>query len=98
MEVSLDAGKIPNLIEFVSHLTERMHSSVPGSLVIWWESDSSYKLLMFLGHNVQAKIYTELITVGYAGTIVSQSMVHLAGKINWMKKTNPSLMFVMEFL
>ncbi|GMN74539.1 hypothetical protein TIFTF001_055015 [Ficus carica] len=34
MEVSLDVGEIPNLIEFISHLTKRMHSSVPGSLVI----------------------------------------------------------------
>lgn len=35
MEVKLDAGQIPNLIEFVNHLTETMHSSVPESLVIW---------------------------------------------------------------
>lgn len=35
MEVELDIEKIPNLIEFVSHLTQTMHASVPGSLVIW---------------------------------------------------------------
>ncbi|XP_076954676.1 cytosolic endo-beta-N-acetylglucosaminidase 1-like [Bidens hawaiensis] len=38
MEVSLDIEKIPILKEFVSHLTEVMHSSVPGSLVIWYDS------------------------------------------------------------
>nr|GME12668.1 cytosolic endo-beta-N-acetylglucosaminidase 1-like isoform X1 [Ipomoea batatas] len=38
MEVKLDAGQIPNLIEFVNHLTETMHSSVPESLVIWYDS------------------------------------------------------------
>ncbi|KAL6980751.1 mannosyl-glycoprotein endo-beta-N-acetylglucosaminidase [Sarracenia purpurea var. burkii] len=38
MEVNLDVGKIPNLKEFVSHLTKTMHSSVPGSLVIWYDS------------------------------------------------------------
>lgn len=35
MEVQLDVGQIPNLKEFVSHLTQTMHSLVPGSLVIW---------------------------------------------------------------
>ncbi|GLT78902.1 hypothetical protein SLA2020_504200 [Shorea laevis] len=38
MEVKLDVGQIPNLKEFVSHLTQTMHSSVPGSLVIWYYS------------------------------------------------------------
>ncbi|XVF24179.1 hypothetical protein REPUB_Repub13aG0105100 [Reevesia pubescens] len=38
MEVSLDAGQIRNLKEFVSHLTQTMHSSLPGSLVIWYDS------------------------------------------------------------
>ncbi|WCJ19946.1 Cytosolic endo-beta-N-acetylglucosaminidase 1 [Euphorbia peplus] len=38
MEVALDAEQIPNLKEFVSHLTQVMHSSVPGSLVIWYDS------------------------------------------------------------
>ncbi|KAG8644856.1 hypothetical protein MANES_10G008500v8 [Manihot esculenta] len=38
IEVSLDAAQIPNLKEFVSHLTQIMHSSVPGSLVIWYDS------------------------------------------------------------
>lgn len=34
----LDAGQILNLKEFVSHLTRVMHSSVAGSLVIWYDS------------------------------------------------------------
>ncbi|KAK9168044.1 hypothetical protein Syun_000184 [Stephania yunnanensis] len=38
MEVNLDAGQIPYLKEFVSHLSQTMHSSVPGSLVIWYDS------------------------------------------------------------
>ncbi|XP_059301860.1 cytosolic endo-beta-N-acetylglucosaminidase 1-like isoform X2 [Lycium ferocissimum] len=38
MEVSVDVRQIPNLKEFVSHLTESMHSLVPGSLVIWYDS------------------------------------------------------------
>ncbi|KAJ8537248.1 hypothetical protein K7X08_035649 [Anisodus acutangulus] len=38
MEVSMDVGQIPNLKEFVSHLTQSMHSLVPGSLVIWYDS------------------------------------------------------------
>ncbi|WMV33591.1 hypothetical protein MTR67_026976 [Solanum verrucosum] len=38
MEVSLDVRQIPNLKEFVSHLTQSMHSLVPGSLVIWYDS------------------------------------------------------------
>lgn len=38
MEVKLDVKQIPNLKLFVSHLTETMHSSLPGSLVIWYDS------------------------------------------------------------
>ncbi|PSS33281.1 Cytosolic endo-beta-N-acetylglucosaminidase [Actinidia chinensis var. chinensis] len=38
MEVDLDVRQIPNLKEFISHLTKTMHSSVPGSLVIWYDS------------------------------------------------------------
>lgn len=34
----MDIGQIPNLKEFVSHLTQTMHSSLPGSLVIWYDS------------------------------------------------------------
>ncbi|GFP86568.1 cytosolic endo-beta-n-acetylglucosaminidase [Phtheirospermum japonicum] len=37
-EVNADANLIPILEEFVSHLTLTMHSSVPGSLVIWYDS------------------------------------------------------------
>ncbi|KAL1348242.1 hypothetical protein HN51_024215 [Arachis hypogaea] len=38
MEVGLDSVQIPNLKEFVNHLTLTMHSLVPGSLVIWYDS------------------------------------------------------------
>ncbi|KAL9659430.1 hypothetical protein QQ045_024236 [Rhodiola kirilowii] len=38
LEVALDIEQIPNLLEFVSHLTETMHSSSPGSLVLWYDS------------------------------------------------------------
>ncbi|KAF3433352.1 hypothetical protein FNV43_RR24454 [Rhamnella rubrinervis] len=38
MEIELDLVQIPNLKEFVSHLTQSMHSSMPGSLVIWYDS------------------------------------------------------------
>ncbi|XP_059666790.1 cytosolic endo-beta-N-acetylglucosaminidase 1-like [Cornus florida] len=38
MEVKLDVEQIPNLKECISHLTKTMHSSVPGSLVIWYDS------------------------------------------------------------
>ncbi|KAF3330467.1 cytosolic endo-beta-N-acetylglucosaminidase-like protein [Carex littledalei] len=36
-EVKLDIDLINNLKEFVNHLTKIMHSSVPGSLVIWYD-------------------------------------------------------------
>ncbi|CAN0909820.1 Cytosolic endo-beta-N-acetylglucosaminidase 1 [Linum grandiflorum] len=38
MEVKLDESQIPNLKEFVRHLTQTMHSLVPGSMVIWYDS------------------------------------------------------------
>ncbi|XP_002520781.3 cytosolic endo-beta-N-acetylglucosaminidase 1 [Ricinus communis] len=38
MEINLDMEKIPNLKEFVSHLTKTMHFSLPGSLVIWYDA------------------------------------------------------------
>uniref|UniRef100_A0A2P2PM11 mannosyl-glycoprotein endo-beta-N-acetylglucosaminidase n=1 Tax=Rhizophora mucronata TaxID=61149 RepID=A0A2P2PM11_RHIMU len=37
MEVTLDLRQISNLKAFLSHLTQTMHSSVPGSLVIWYD-------------------------------------------------------------
>ncbi|GAB4831979.1 hypothetical protein Ancab_005997 [Ancistrocladus abbreviatus] len=37
-EVKLDGDQIPNLIEFVRHLTQTMHASKPDSLVIWYDS------------------------------------------------------------
>ncbi|XP_039038812.1 cytosolic endo-beta-N-acetylglucosaminidase 1-like [Hibiscus syriacus] len=38
IENNIDVNQIPNLKEFISHLTETMHSSVPGSLVIWYDT------------------------------------------------------------
>ncbi|KAL3652262.1 hypothetical protein CASFOL_001943 [Castilleja foliolosa] len=38
LEANAEANLIPNLLEFVSHLTQTMHSSVAGSLVIWYDS------------------------------------------------------------
>ncbi|XP_074287182.1 cytosolic endo-beta-N-acetylglucosaminidase 1-like [Silene latifolia] len=42
MEVKLDQSQIGNLKEFVRHLTDTMHSSKPGSLVIWYDSVTIY--------------------------------------------------------
>ncbi|ESQ40461.1 hypothetical protein EUTSA_v10012879mg [Eutrema salsugineum] len=38
IENEIDQVQIPNLKAFVSHLTKFMHSSVPGGLVIWYDS------------------------------------------------------------
>ncbi|OAY73406.1 Cytosolic endo-beta-N-acetylglucosaminidase 2 [Ananas comosus] len=38
LEVNLDSQLIDNLKEFLHHLTETMHSYVPGSLVIWYDA------------------------------------------------------------
>ncbi|MCL7046274.1 hypothetical protein MKW94_021153, partial [Papaver nudicaule] len=38
IEVKLDVKQIPNMKEFVNHLIKTMHSSMPGSLVIWYDS------------------------------------------------------------
>ncbi|KAG8644858.1 cytosolic endo-beta-N-acetylglucosaminidase 1 isoform X2 [Manihot esculenta] len=38
MEINLEVEQIPNLKEFVHHLTQTMHSSSPGSLVIWYDA------------------------------------------------------------
>ncbi|KAJ4906787.1 Cytosolic endo-beta-N-acetylglucosaminidase 1 [Raphanus sativus] len=38
IENVIDQVQIPILKTFVSHLTKAMHSSVPGSLVIWYDS------------------------------------------------------------
>ncbi|XP_022957025.1 cytosolic endo-beta-N-acetylglucosaminidase 1-like [Cucurbita moschata] len=38
MEISMNSQQIPYLKEFVSHLTQSMHSKLPGSLVIWYDS------------------------------------------------------------
>ncbi|EOA29966.1 hypothetical protein CARUB_v10013078mg [Capsella rubella] len=38
IENEIDEEQIPNLKEFVSHLTKVLHISTPGSLVIWYDS------------------------------------------------------------
>ncbi|GLJ37366.1 hypothetical protein SUGI_0758260 [Cryptomeria japonica] len=38
MEVNLDLEQVSNLKVFVDHLTVSMHHSLPGSLVIWYDS------------------------------------------------------------
>lgn len=38
MEVKLDLEQVTHLKEFVDHLTVSMHESLPGSLVIWYDS------------------------------------------------------------
>ncbi|KAF8009735.1 hypothetical protein BT93_J0660 [Corymbia citriodora subsp. variegata] len=38
IEVELKLEQIPIMLEFVGHLTQTMHSKVPGSLIIWYDS------------------------------------------------------------
>ncbi|CAN6926434.1 unnamed protein product [Brassica oleracea] len=38
IENEIDKEQVPNLMEFVSHLTKVLHLSTPGSLVIWYDS------------------------------------------------------------
>ncbi|XP_038876448.1 cytosolic endo-beta-N-acetylglucosaminidase 1-like isoform X2 [Benincasa hispida] len=38
MEISMSLQQVTHLKEFVSHLTQSMHSKLPGSLVIWYDS------------------------------------------------------------
>ncbi|CAA7031976.1 unnamed protein product [Microthlaspi erraticum] len=45
IENVIDEVQIPNLKTFVSHLTKVMHSSVPGSLVIWYDSVTVHGVL-----------------------------------------------------
>ncbi|KAK1270628.1 hypothetical protein QJS04_geneDACA005982 [Acorus gramineus] len=47
MEVKLKVDKIPILKEFVNHLTQTMHASVEGSLVIWYDSVTKDGLLRY---------------------------------------------------
>ncbi|XP_065870456.1 cytosolic endo-beta-N-acetylglucosaminidase 1-like isoform X2 [Euphorbia lathyris] len=42
MEIKLDVAQIANLKEFVRHLTQIMHLSLPGSLVIWYDAITVY--------------------------------------------------------
>lgn len=35
MEISMNSQQVLHLKEFVSYLTQSMHSKLPGSLVIW---------------------------------------------------------------
>lgn len=99
MEVKLDLVQIPNLKEFVSHLTQTMHSSLPGSLVIWWElGDFIISMIVFFLYKSTNQTLFSIDCWWYTGMIVLQQMANLAGKINWMKKINLSLIIVMEFL
>lgn len=82
MEVKLVARQIPNLQEFVSHLTRTMHSSLPASLVIWWVL-CIYKFhyeglaLNFLVNKLHLfSLYDD------PGMTASQLMVVLNGKIS----------------
>jgi len=47
IEVTLKPEQISNLKEFVKHLSLTMHSSVPGSLVIWFALEVTQFLYFF---------------------------------------------------
>ncbi|XP_022551383.2 cytosolic endo-beta-N-acetylglucosaminidase 2-like isoform X2 [Brassica napus] len=50
IENEIDKEQIPNLMEFVSHLTEVLHLSTPGSLVIWYDSVTVHGHLKWQDH------------------------------------------------
>jgi len=54
MEVSLKPEQISNLKEFVNHLSLTTHSSVPGSLVIWWALEDTILMIFLLKWKVPA--------------------------------------------
>ncbi|KAE8726767.1 hypothetical protein F3Y22_tig00006230pilonHSYRG00011 [Hibiscus syriacus] len=76
MEVDLDIGQIPNLKEFISRLTQTMHSSVPGSLVIWYVSLTvdgtiSYQNQLYEQKNLSLILVMEsLPTIGGSWTTI----------------------------
>lgn len=84
MEVSLKPEQIPTLKEFVSHLSLTTHSSVPGSLVIWWALEDKHTILViFYYWNEWPHQFTFHSCIGHAGMTVSLLTVILVAK--WTK-------------
>ncbi|CAN7112769.1 unnamed protein product [Brassica rapa subsp. narinosa] len=50
IENEIDEEQIPNLMEFVSHLTKVLHLSTPGALVIWYDSVTVHGHLKWQDH------------------------------------------------
>ncbi|XP_013619045.1 PREDICTED: cytosolic endo-beta-N-acetylglucosaminidase 2-like isoform X1 [Brassica oleracea var. oleracea] len=50
IENEIDEEQIPNLMEFVSHLTKVLHLSTPGALVIWYDSVTIHGDLKWQDH------------------------------------------------
>ncbi|CAN6992004.1 unnamed protein product [Brassica rapa subsp. trilocularis] len=50
IENEIDKEQVPNLMEFVSHLTKVLHLSTPGSLVIWYDSVTVHGHLKWQDH------------------------------------------------
>ncbi|WZY73954.1 hypothetical protein YC2023_006194 [Brassica napus] len=50
IENEIDKEQIPNLMEFVSHLTKVLHLSMPGALVIWYDSVTIHGDLKWQDH------------------------------------------------
>ncbi|KAH0904904.1 hypothetical protein HID58_044407 [Brassica napus] len=50
IENEIDKEQVPNLMEFVSHLTKVLHLSTPGSLVIWYDSVTVHDHLKWQDH------------------------------------------------
>ena len=81
MEVNLDLGQISNLKEFVEHLSLRMHSSVPGSLVIWWVLDDKSAIFVLLW--IVPKVDFDVFSWS-----CRYDSVTLDGKLNWQDQLN----------
>lgn len=75
MEVKLDPSQIANMKEFVSILTEMMHLSKPGSLVIWYVLEISLCLFGV------CKQFLDILLLP-VGMTVLRFMVSLIGKIS----------------
>ncbi|RID80795.1 hypothetical protein BRARA_A03431 [Brassica rapa] len=50
IENEIDKEQVPNLMEFVSHLTKVLHLSTPGSLIIWYDSVTVHGHLKWQDH------------------------------------------------
>lgn len=79
MEVKLNREQIPNMLHFVSHLAQTMHSSKPGSLVIWWEFFISSFLTGL--YQVQIGLYSSIIHWRY-------DSVTIEGHLDWQDQLN----------